>query len=167
MSKSKAVGGDEMKRAAYGAYSLLKDNLPKTFNFTEQAEDDFIIAALRQHGEHLSTHAIDQDNVDPLKLLCWMGGAIIIQIKDPKFRQQSDVLDALINSLEEVLILETGFELRLTKHDRNLFHRLAMEEMKGNPEHGIGFNGLFLAFHCLRSSFNALRGDCSPDRTGI
>jgi hypothetical protein len=66
-------------------------------------------------------------------------------------------LEALINSLEETLMLETGCSIHLTTDDRNLFHRLAMEEIRGNGDHGIGFNGLFVAFHSLRSSFQFLR----------
>lgn len=145
-----------MKKAAYGAYSLLKDNLPKDFIFTEKDEDDFIIAALKRHGAHLSIHTIDQDHVDPIKLLCWIGNAIIKEIKDPKFEKHAEVLTALINSLEETLMLETNCRIRLSDNDRNLFHRLAMEELKGNGDHGIGCNGLFVAFHGLRSSYERL-----------
>jgi len=145
-----------MKRAAYGAYCLLKDNLPKDFKFSEKEEDDFIISALKRHGAHLSTHTINQDHVDPFKLLCWIGCAIIGEIEDITYKRHDEVLTALINSLEETLMLETGFRLRLTQNDRNLFHRLAMEEIKGNGDQGIGFNGLFIAFHGLRSSYEIL-----------
>jgi hypothetical protein len=156
MSVSKSVGGDEMKKAAYGAYCLLRDNLPNSFKFTESEEDNFIITALRQHGLHLSTHAIDQDNVDPIKLLCWVGSAIIGTINDPTYKLQGEVLTAIINSLEETIILETSFILRLTSPDFNLIHRMAMEEIKGNGKHGVGFNGLFLTFHALRVSYDAV-----------
>jgi hypothetical protein len=164
MSNPTSDGGNEMIKAAYGAYSLVKDNLPSDFKFTEQQEDDFIICALRRHGEHLSTHTIDQDTVDPLKLICWIGCAIIDQIKDPTFALQEKVLAALINSLEETLILETGFGLRLSQDDRILFQRLAIQEIKGNSDHGVGFNGLFLAFHCLRASYDAMVNEHAPHR---
>jgi hypothetical protein len=156
MSEPHTVGGDEMKKAAYGAYSLLKDNLPKGFTFTAKGEDDFIIAALKRHGAHLSIHTINQDHVDPLKLLCWIGSSIIAEIEDPSYKMQSEVLMALINSLEETIMLETNCCIRLSENDRNLFHRLSMEELKGNADHGIGFNGLFVAFYGLRSSFEKL-----------
>jgi hypothetical protein len=157
MSDPQAVGAEEMKMAAYGAYSLLKDNLPKDLIFTEKEEDDFIISALKRHGAHLSTHAINQDHVDPIKLLCWIGCAIIAEIKDETFKKHEEVLTALINSLEETLMLETGYLVNLTIDDRNLYHRMSMEEIRGNGDHGIGFNGLFVAFHSLRSTFQILR----------
>jgi hypothetical protein len=156
MSEPK-VGVEDMKWAAYGAYSLLKDNLPKDFICTEKEEDDFIISALKRHGTHLSTHAINQEHVDPFKLLCWIGGAIIVEIEDKTYKRHEEVLTALINSLEETLMLETGFHIKLDADNRNLFIRLAMEEIRGNSDHGIGFNGLFVAFHGLRVSYQMLR----------
>jgi hypothetical protein len=157
MSESTPVGPEEMKRAAYGAFLVLKDNLPKSFVYTEKQEDDFIIAALKRHGAHLSTHAINQDHVDPFKLLCWIGAAIIADIKDPEL--QCELLTALINSLEETLIFETGLKLKLSEDTRNLFHRMTMEELKGNADHGIGFNGLYVAFHGLRISYDILANE--------
>ncbi|HWY33035.1 MAG TPA: hypothetical protein VNX68_00225 [Nitrosopumilaceae archaeon] len=160
MSESKPVDPEEMKRAAaFGAYSLLKDNLPKDFTYSEKEEDDIIIAALTQHGIHLSTHTINQEQADPLKLLCWIGGAIIASLKDKDktCKKQEEVLTALIDSLEQTLMLETGFYVRLNPDDRNLIHRLAMEEIRGNSSHGIGFNGMFLAFHSLRATYHSLR----------
>lgn len=156
MINSEPVGSDEMKKAAFGAYSLLKDNLPKDFIITEKDEDDLIITSLKRHGAHLSIHTINQEHVDPFKLLCWIGGAIILEIEDKTFVRHADVLTALINSLEETLMFETGLRLCLAQDDRNLFHRLAMEEIRGNGDHGIGFNGLFLTFHGMRSSYETL-----------
>jgi len=156
MNESNSVGGEEMKMAAYGALSVLKDNLPASFKISEKFEDDFVISALKRHGNHLSVHTISQDHVDPLKLICWLGCAIISEIKDDTFQIQSDVLTAIINSLEETIMLETNCQISLSENDRNLYHRLAIEEIKGNGDHGIGFNGLFIGFHSLRASYNAL-----------
>jgi hypothetical protein len=39
----------------------------------------------------------------------------------------------------------------------NSYHRLAMEEIRGNCDHGIGMNGLFSTFHGLRTSYETLR----------
>jgi len=37
-----------------------------------------------------------------------------------------------------------------------MLKRFVMEELKDNCDHGIGFNGLFVAFHCLRSTYKQL-----------
>ncbi len=85
----------------------------------------------------------------------------------------------MISSLEEILISETKGEVRLTQIDGMLIRRLVLEEIKGNPDHGIGFNGLFIAFHCFRSTYKqmksattvkvatkATRDDQAPAKTG-
>jgi len=46
--------------------------------------------------------------------------------------------------------------VRLLDKDKALIERLVLEEIKGNGDHGIGFNGLFVAFHCLRSTYKQL-----------
>jgi hypothetical protein len=156
MTKKIAVGGEEMKRAAYGALQLLKDNLPPECKLSVSNEDNFVICALRRHGAHLSIHTISQDNLDPLKLLCWIGGAVIDGVEDVSFHQQEVILNAILNSLEETLMLETNKKIRLESDDRILLQRFVMQEIKGNSEHGIGYNGLFTAFHCFRSAYKQI-----------
>jgi hypothetical protein len=152
------AGSEDLKRAAFGALKLLKDNLPAHSKLSVAREDEVVISALSRHGIHLSTHAIDQAHLDPFKLLCWIGCAIIDGIEDETYYQHGAVLDSLINSLEEVLVLETGQSVLLESGDRELLKRFIMEELKGNGDHGIGFNGLFIAFHCLRSTYLQMQG---------
>lgn len=151
--------GEEIKLAAFGALSALKDNLPDNCKLSIEDEDEVVISALKRHGEHLSTHAVDQGHLDPFKLLCWIGCEIIARLEqDVSFHQHGVVLESLIKSLEEILFLETNYEVRLTDKDRTLIKRFVMEELKGNGDHGIGFNGLFVAFHCFRSTYKQLEG---------
>ena len=118
-----------------------------------------MISALKRHGQHLSTHTVDQDHLDAFKLLCWIGCAIINRLeKGISYSQHETILEALIKSLEEILVMETNHKVRLTKKDRTLLKRFVMEEIKGNVDHGIGFNGLFVAFHCFRSTYKQLHG---------
>ncbi len=147
---------ENLKLAAFGVLQLLKDNLPKVCNLSIQQEDEFVINALRRHGAHLSTHSIDQSHLDPFKLLCWMGCAIINGLDGDSQNQAETILNALITSLEEILMLETEGRVRLLDKDKALIERLVLEEIKGNGDHGIGFNGLFVAFHCLRSTYKQL-----------
>lgn len=154
------ANGNDLKKAAFGAFLRLKDNLPDNCKLSVENEDRFVIDALGMHGSHLSTHSIDQTHLDPIKLICWIGCAIINGLdQDIAYAQAETILDALINSLEEILSLETNGEVILPKADRILLKRLLMEEIKGNPRHGIGFNGLFIAFHCLRSTYKQIKGE--------
>jgi hypothetical protein len=153
---------DQIKKEAFGALSALKDNLPKGCKLSIEDEDEVVISALKRHGEHLSTHAVNQGHVDPFKLICWIGRAIIERLeKEVSYHQHATILDALIFTLEQILVLETKRIVRLTINDRELLKRLVMEEIKGNGNHGIGFNGLFIAFHCFRSTYNQLANKIS------
>ena len=69
-----------------------------------------------------------------------------------------DPIIFVIQSLEIVLALETENGLRLDVPDKMLFKRFLMEEIRGNGNHGIGFNGLFVAFHCMRAAYRKLTG---------
>lgn len=146
--------GAELKKAAFGVLSLLKDNLATHSELSIADEDEVVIAALKRHGAHLSTHAIDQTHLDPFKLICWLGCEIVNRLdRGEGFQTQaSTVCDSVIKSLEEILGLETDLTVNVPSEDKTLIKRLLMEELNGNTDHGIGFNGLFIAFHCLRSA---------------
>lgn len=147
---------EDIKRAAFGALQILKDNLPKGCELSIDKEDNIVIAALKRHGTHLHTHTVSQHHLDPYKLVCWLGCAIIDGIEDVEFHQHELVLDAVIKTLEEFLVYETSYRVCVIPNDRELLKRLIMAELKGNPDHGIGFNGLWFAFHCYRSAFHQL-----------
>lgn len=150
--------GEELKKAAFGVLTVLKDNLVAHSSLSIVDEYEVVIAALKRHGVHLSTHAIDQTHLDPFKLICWLGAEVIGRLDrgDGVESQAETILGAVIKSLEEVLALETKLAVTLRPNDKTLIKRLLMEEIKGNCDHGIGFNGLFVAFHCLRSTFKQM-----------
>jgi hypothetical protein len=155
--------GEDLKKAAYGAYLILKDNLPENCTLSVQHEDDLIISALKRHGMHLSTHAVEQNHLDPFKLLCWIGCAIIQGVeKGESYYQQETIVTALIESLEVILASETNCGVIIPQEDKILLHRLVMAEIRGNGDHGIGFNGLFAAFHCYRSAHKLLKSKLAP-----
>ena len=161
MENTTVVSAEEMRKAALGALEILKDNLPENCKLSIIGdEEDIVVSALKRHGEHLSTHTIKQKHIDPFKLLCWVGCAIIkgLDNDDLSYHQHNQVLGAVINSLEETLMLETDSKIRLSPEDRVLLQRLMIEEIKNNGDHGIGFNGLFVAFHCYRSTYRQLSG---------
>ena len=144
----------------YFSHYFSKDNLPEGCKLSIEDEYEMVIAALNRHGIHLSTHAIDQTHLDPFKLLCWLGCEIVGRLeKGEGFDHQAEtILDSVIQSLEIVLALETENGLRLDVPDKMLFKRFLMEEIWGNGNHGIGFNGLFVAFHCMRAAYRKLTG---------
>ena len=153
---SNGTPGDEekMKRAAHGALLLLIDNLPANCKLSVEDVDEVVITGLQRHGEHLTTHAINQTHLDPIKLICWLGHAVVERLdKDVSFYQHETVILAVLTTLEQILAFETRMQIRVLKNDKELIKRLLMQEIKGNGPHGIGFNGLFIAFHCYRSSY--------------
>lgn len=152
------VGEEEMMAAAFGVLQILKDNLPDKSILSVENEYDVVFNALKRHSEHLNTHAVRQKHIDPFKLLCWVGCVLIQGLeKGESYHQFEQVLEALMNSLEETLMLETNSKVRLPKSDRVLIQSLMLEEIKGNGDHGIGFNGLFVAFHCFRSTYRQIQ----------
>lgn len=155
--QSSRCGRDDMKKVAYGALLVLQDNLPSNCKLRIEDEEEIVISALKRHGDHISTHRVDQEHLDAFKLLCWLGGALIERLETGEsYTQHETILEALIVTLEEVLVLETNRQVKLTPKDHRLIKQFVMEEIKGNPDHGIGFNGLFIAFHCLRSTYKQL-----------
>lgn len=150
--------GETIKETAFGALSLLKDNLPEHCKLKFDDEYEVVISALKRHGAHLFTHTVNQSKLEAFKLLSWIGSAIIARLENGEsYHQHETVLDALMGSMEEILALETNNNVILTDDDRVLLKRFLLQEIMGNPDHGIGFNGLFVAFHCFRSTYRQLQ----------
>lgn len=150
---------EDLKRAAFGVLKVLKDNVGERHTLSISQEDEIVIAALKRHGAHLSTHGIDQKHLDPFKLIAWLGCEIIngLERGDGFEHQAGVVLDSIIKSLEEILAFETEKYVCVRSEDKELLKRLLLQELLHNPAHGIGFNGLFIAFHCLRSAYKQVQ----------
>lgn len=154
-----AIGpAEKLKKEAYGALSSLKDNLsPIKLSFEDELE--VVRAALKRHDLHISTHAIDQTHIDPFKLVCWLGWEILDRLDrgQGSETQAATVAESVMKTLNEILSIETDRAIYLKSADKKLLLGLLMEEHKGNGDHGIGFNGLFVAFHCFRSTYKQLK----------
>ena len=143
-----ALLDEGLQREAFGVFTLLKDQLAALGHIlTEDSEERLVIDALTRHEGHLAVIIVQQNKLDPFKLACWLGDALIRSIPETKTKERTSALDGLINTLETLLYFETGEAVFVNDEDRTLLHRMLAEELSGNGEHGIGFNGLYVAFH--------------------
>jgi hypothetical protein len=149
---------DALAASAFGVLALLKDNLAgKGYTLSIQDEDEVVIKALTQHGGHLSIIGIQQDHLDPFKLVCWLGKALISHLEAGDGDSQREVIiDGLIETLDELLFLETDENALVAAEDKELLKRMLVAEMTNQCDHGIGFNGLYIAFHFARGAVKSL-----------
>ncbi|MDR1817909.1 MAG: hypothetical protein LBR07_07045 [Puniceicoccales bacterium] len=114
--------------------------------------DAVVIATLHRHGEHLSCHNITQDAPDLVKLTCWTCGELLDRAKaendEEKGREKGRlVIKATLLTLCEFFRVDTRTK-EVPPETQLLIEQLLFQEYFGTPKHGIGMNGLFLAFHC-------------------
>ena len=112
-----------------------------------------VLAALQQHGDHLTVHHIEQTTIDAFKLACWLGGSLLDETRKEDKGQCADIIDALIKTLREFLIMESEWYLVMPPSSMALLKSLLLEEKAGNTKHGIWMNGLYMAFHCSLKSW--------------
>jgi hypothetical protein len=150
-------GSPDLQKEAYGVLLLLQEHLPKNYSLDLQNKEELVIDALRSHGDHLSLISIQQNRVDAFKLACWLSRSILRSLEaDPSFSQHLAIVESLLKTLEEILFLDTDGNVRFSKEDRELLRRMAMAEIKGECDHGIGANGLYIAFHAAWATFISL-----------
>lgn len=137
-------------KSAFGAFKRLSRNLEPNYEFHPSQQETVVLDALTQHGEHLRVHQIEQKTIDAFKLVCWLGGSILkgLEHNEDGDRQSVVVIDALIKTLEELLIIESEAVLILPAATRTLLKSLLRQERSNNPNHGIWMNGLYMSFHC-------------------
>lgn len=137
-------------KSAYGVLNRLLKNLDGDYKLEIAHVDQVVMSALQQHGEHLRVHQIEQKSIDAFKLVCWLGGSLLDGIEVQDNHQCGVIIDAIIRTLEELLIIETESNLILPYSAASLLKSMLMQEKARNPRHGIWMNGLYVAFHCGR-----------------
>ena len=147
----------EVKKAAFGVYRRLESILEGLYNVTVEPQewDETIVSALTRHDGHLSLHRIHQKSLDPLKFSCWLCGALLDRrkkVSDGQVEGRKIISATIHYLLKDLLLLETKRKADIPRETCDLIEKLVFEEYFGSPEHGVGMNGLFLSFHCARSS---------------
>ena len=142
-------------KSAYGALALLKANLPPGYSVSIDQEEEIVAQALSQHAAHLKFHQIEQKSLDPFKFVCWMGGCFLAGIErgEGNTSQCEAVIDSILHSLEELLIVESEAKLILPASSAILLKSMLLQEHAKNGAHGIWMNGLYVSFHCTCASY--------------
>lgn len=90
---------------------------------------------------------VNQKTVDSYKIVSWAGYLLAQDYKDDE--KCDIVIHCLAYALDSLLWVE---EPRggLPEGTLTYLEQFVSNEIKNNCEHGIGMNGLFVAFHCAR-----------------
>jgi hypothetical protein len=145
-------GPDRLIKSAFGVLGRLRKNLGSDYELRVDREEAVVIDALKQHGDHLAVHRIEQTTIDAFKLACWLGGSLLEAEKTDE-RKCTVIIDALIKTLREFLIVETEWWLLMPPTCMALLKSLLRQERGGNYKHGIWMNGLYMSFHCSIKSW--------------
>lgn len=143
---------DLLDKSAYGVLARFVQHLKPRLVLSPSEEDEMIIAALQQHGDHLGVHRIEQVTIDAFKFVCWLGGSLLKIKKDDEVAC-AVIIDALLATLEEFLVSESKWRLVISPSTVSLLKSFLLQERCGNAKHGIWMNGLYVAFHCSLSTW--------------
>lgn len=151
-------GQNEPKRLAMSAFGVVERfvaNLKLRYPLSVAQIEAMVVDALKQHGDHLAIHGIEQKTIDPFKLTCWLGGSLLDAVaKGDKEGTSCDaIFDAMLATLREFMVKETSWHLVIPKSCLKLLKGLLVQERLGNPKHGIWMNGLYMSFHCSIKSW--------------
>lgn len=95
---------------------------------------------------------MQQRHIDPFKIASWLGWFLMEEIQDDKQDGSDFQIEAccrvIVNWLAGILFIESKFEM--PEDDMGLITSLLRKEATGAGCHGIGMNGLFIAFHCAK-----------------
>ena len=113
------------------------------------------------HAEHLVQHKMNQTHVDPYKLVCWFGCALLSEatiIKNDKDGrcEFTAIAYAVIRTLTNFLNIDSEGRVILPPKSRQLLIQMLVQEKMRNHRHGIWQNGLYAAFHCSVATLRAL-----------
>lgn len=104
-----------------------------------------IVDTLSHHRAHLEVHRVDQTHVDPYKIVCWCGCAVLNSIDDPDNFLKAAA--ALVRVLGGLLQADSKGDVVLPSRTYKLLVQMLHEEKFGVCNHGIWQNGLYAAFH--------------------
>jgi len=144
---------EKLIKSAYGVLQRLIKNLETGYELKIDRVEAIVIDALKQHGDHLAVHGIEQRSIDAFKFACWLGGSLLEKLERDDDHQFGIVIDALIKTLREFLIKESQWFLIMPKSCIALQKSMLLRERQGVGRHGIWMNGLYMSCHCSLMSW--------------
>ena len=151
----------EFLKLAYRCYHYLmatmaKKEIATDLFFEEHFQKTVVQDAIAQHKNHISVHHVQQNSIDVYKLTCWLGCYLLEHYKNNTQAGEHDLSRsislAIVNVLAEYLKQDIG--ILLSTESFKFIVDLLHNEYKGNVQHGIWMNGLYLCFHVAKESHN-------------
>ena len=143
-----APGQVQLVKSMHGTLRMFLRNVQPGYEFSIDDVEAIVFEACRQHLDHLEVHDIEQHSIDPMKLACWLGGALLSKIDADNDHHCEVIIRALLKMLRGILISESKWFLLMPPSAMELLERFLMAERRKNFRHGIWMNGLYAAFHC-------------------
>jgi hypothetical protein len=145
---------EEACKAAWSIQKLLRRLLGKRrldvfLRLTEEEWEGIVIGAMTRHEGHLKSLRMHQEGLDPFKFACWLCGEMLDRFSrdDVGRRKGGIVLRITLIVLRALFLRETKEKADIPEKAIELAHDMVMEEYFGTARHGVGMNGLYLAFH--------------------
>lgn len=140
------VPSEEISGVAYGALKELGRSFTRyRVDLPADAFTNAIVDTLSQHRAHLEVHRVDQTHVDPYKVVCWCGCAVLKLIDESENFERAAT--AIVRLLGCFLQADSNGEVVLPPRTYDLLVQMLREEKMGTCNHGIWQNGLYAAFH--------------------
>lgn len=149
----------EFLNLAYRCYhnlmsSFAKKNIDGGIFLEERFQKDVVRKAITQHKNHITIHQIQQNSIDAYKLTCWLGCYLLENYRNNAQTGENEasrsISLAIVNILAEYFKRDVG--VYLSTESYKFIVDLLHNEYKGNVQHGIWMNGLYLCFHVAKES---------------
>lgn len=164
---------DEEKRIIYDSYGPFGKILRARASKYGAVLTDAVLlaakeAAYKHHIEHLDIMSIQQNHVDPYKIAAWYGFFLNKLANDKNFAPAYDPNGACLLAAIGVMNKQLRADIAGAFLDRGwlqLLYRYVRND-GGKDDHGVGKNGLYVAFATARRAL-ANKWGVRPDLTPI
>lgn len=167
-------GGLRRVNVAYGAVveltKAINENMEAVLEgLKKQVEEvvsiqmeEVVSTMLSQHASHLKHHEVEQQQVDPYKIVCWFG-CEILKHATCQSKENGDLVcpfravgSAIIGTLCGLLAEDSEGKIIMAQNTRDLLLQMLVAEKLGKKDQGIWQNGLYAAFHCSVGSYRCM-----------
>lgn len=109
--------------------------------------------SIHQHLNHIDVHKVTQNSLDVYKMASWIGCAILDEARSGALEPDEyfmPIVKSIVLTLKSFYYADTN--IQLPEPTIEFICGLLFNELKGNQNHGIWMNGLYLSFHVALES---------------
>lgn len=130
--------------------------------WTDARVDEAIQASVEHHAQHIIGLGITQSRIDQNKVISWLAFALrdVAHAAGQSESIQQAPLAVAVQLMSELLKAHTGNTKGLTTQDQRELLEMASRDL-ADPEHGIGRNGLYMAFNIASRMTRSARSSSS------